>query len=108
MFLKTLLNHVQPYKGFVYKSVKLVTSYDRFNWEEPRVVVEIELRKNSKPICSGCGQKSSGYDRLPTRLYDYLPILGVLVYFAYSRRRVSCSRCGVKAEKCPGLMAKTS
>jgi len=107
MLLKTLLNHVQPYKGFVYKSVKLASSYDRFEWEEPRVVVEVLPRKNSKPICSCCGIKSSGYDQLPTRLYDYLPILGVLVYFAYSRRRVNCPRCGVKAEKVPWADGKS-
>lgn len=107
MLVKTLLNHVQPYKGFVYRSVKIATSYDRFDWDEPRVVVEVEPRKNSKPICSGCGHRSPGYDRLPPRLYDYLPILGVLVYFAYSRRRVSCPRCGVKAEKVPWADGKS-
>ena len=86
MLFKTLLNHVQPYKGFIYKAVKLATSYDRFQWQEERLVVEIEPRVGSKAICSACSRKAPGYDRLPVRLYDYLPVLGVLVYFAYSRR----------------------
>lgn len=101
MLLKTLLNHVQPFKGFVYKSAKLTKSYERFNWNEDRIVIEISSRKNSKPICSKCLTKSSTYDKLPVRLYDYLPILSVLVYFAYSRRRVNCCNCGIKAEKIP-------
>lgn len=107
MLLKTLLNHVQPYKGFVYTSVKLATSYNRFEWEEPRIIVEVKPRKNSLPVCPNCGVKSPGYDQLPVRLYDYLPVLGVLVYFAYTRRRVDCPRCGVKAEKVPWATGKS-
>ena len=107
MLFKTLLNHVQPYKGFVYKTVKLATSHDRFEWQDERVVIEIEPRVGSKAICSSCSQKAPGYDRLPVRLYDYLPVLGVLVYFAYSRRRVNCPRCGVKAEKVPWACGKS-
>jgi len=107
MLIKTLLNHVQPFKGFVYKTVKLATSYDRFEWEEERLVVEVEPRTNCKAICSVCHKKAPGYDRLPVRLYDYLPILGVLVYFAYSRRRVNCPRCGIRAEKVPWADGKS-
>ncbi len=101
MLIKTLLNHVQPFKGFVYKNAKLSKSYDRFEWGEERLVIEIEPRKNSRPICSCCGSKGAGYDKLPVRLYDYLPILGVLVYFAYRPRRVQCLECGVKVESVP-------
>lgn len=101
MQLKTLLNHAQPFKGFVYKKVKLAKSQDRFKWDEPRIVVEIEPRKNSKGVCSGCGLERAGYDKLPSRLYDYLPMLGVLVYFAYRPRRVNCPECGIKVEKLP-------
>ena len=71
------------------------------------MVIEIEPRVGSKAICSSCSQKAPGYDRLPVRLYDYLPVLGVLVYFAYSRRRVNCPRCGVKAEKVPWACGKS-
>ena len=101
MLIKTLLNHVQPFKGFVYKNAKLTKSYDRFEWEEDRLVVEIAPRKNSKGVCYGCGVKGPGYDKLPIRLYDYLPILGILVYFAYQPRRVECPECKVKVEKLP-------
>ena len=101
MLVKTLLNHVQPFKGFVYKNAKLLKSYDRFIWPEERIVIEVVPRKNSKPICSGCGEKRPGYDKLPVRLYDYLPVLGVLVYFAYQPRRVQCPECGIKVESVP-------
>jgi transposase len=101
MLMKTLLNHVQPFKGFVYNDAKLTKSYDKFEWPEDRIVFEIVPRKNSKAFCSGCGIQAPGYDTLPVRLYDYLAVLGVLTYFAYARRRVKCADCGVKAEMIP-------
>ena len=73
MLIKTLLNHVQPFKGFVYKNVKLTSSHDRFEWQEERLVVEVVPRSNSKAVCSGCLQPASGYDKLPGRLFDCLP-----------------------------------
>jgi len=101
MLLKTILNHVQPFKGFVYKDAKLVESYGSWNFSKPTIVIDIRERKGSRATCSGCKQKGSGYDRLPARLYDYIPILGIAVYFAYAKRRVECGRCGVKAEIVP-------
>lgn len=101
MQLKRILNHVERYKGFVYGTAKLVTSHGKWKFPQPSILVAIDHRQNSRPICSGCGIAGSGYDRLPERLYDYLSILGIAVFFAYSRRRVNCVRCGVKAERVP-------
>lgn len=101
MQLKTLLNKVERHKGFVYGTAKLVKSYGQWDFPEPSIVVPISPRRNSRPICSGCGGSGAGYDRLPERLYDYLAILGIAVFFAYSKRRVDCVRCGVTAEMVP-------
>ncbi len=107
MLMKTLLNHVQPFKGFVYKDAKLTESYGHFEWPEDRVVTEFVPRKNSRALCSGCGNKAPGYDTLPLMLYDYLSILGVLTYFADIRKRVNCSECRILAEMIPWADGKS-
>ena len=101
MQLKTLLNSIERYKGYVYGTARFATKHGEWEFSDRSIVVPIEPRKNSRPICSQCNVPGSGYDRLPERLYAYLPILGISVYFAYSRRRVDCVFCGVKAEVVP-------
>lgn len=101
MQLKTLLNNIDRYNGFVYGTAKLAKNHGKWSFAKKAIVMPIEHRKNSRPICSGCGVSGSGYDRLPERLWDYIPILGMAVYFAYSRRRVDCVACGVTAERIP-------
>lgn len=101
MQLKTLLNSVERYKGFVYKTAKLTKSHGNWLFSKPTIVVSMKPRKNSRPYCSGCGQRGPGYDHLPERLWEYIPILSIVVYFAYSRRRVDCPRCGPTAEIVP-------
>ena len=107
MQLKTILNRVESYKGFIFQSDKLCESFGRWDFDQESVVVEIAPRKNSKPYCSGCGARSSGYDRLEQRLFDYLPILSIPVYFAYTPRRVNCPHCGVKVELLPWANGKS-
>jgi len=92
--LKTILNSVEPHKSFVYKKVQ---------WADPETKTEIEVRieprANSHAICSGCGQRASGYDRLAERRFEFVPSWQIAVYFVYTMRRVDCSRCGVKVER---------
>ncbi len=106
MQLKTILNHVENYKGFIFKSIKLCKVYENTKFKNKSIVIEILPRKHSKPICSSCGVKSSGYDSLKTRLFNYLPILGIAVFFAYKMRRVNCTACGIKIEKIPWASGK--
>ena len=83
MQLKTILNRVQKFKSFVYGEVQ---------WEEidgDRVlVVEIWPRRNSRPICSGCRRAGPGYDTLEARLFEFVPLWGIAVFFSYVMRRV--------------------
>lgn len=101
MQIKTLLNNIERHKGFVYGAAKFTRHHGKWRFPQKAIVLPIEHRKNSRPICSGCGVAGSGYDRLPERLWDYIPILGVAVYFAYSKRRIDCAACGVTAEQIP-------
>ena len=96
MQLQTILNHVQWHKSFV---------YDRVCWADPvaKSLLEVHLRAraNGQPICSGCGQPGPGYDRLPTRRFEFVPLWGIAVQFIYAMRRVDCRVCGVTVEQVP-------
>ena len=94
MQVKTILNRVEKHKCFVYGAV-------RFSSEGSALEVEVRERANSRAICSECGQASPGYDRLPERRYEFVPLWALAVFLVYAPRRVACPRCGVKVER-PG------
>jgi transposase len=96
MQLKTILNRVENFKSFVYGKARWVDDADG-----PTIEVEIEARKNGRPICSGCDRPRPGYDRLPERRFEFVPFWGIAVYFVYAMRRVECPTCGVRVEKVP-------
>jgi len=96
MQLKTILNRVEPFKSFVYGKVRWVEGAGRLTME-----VEVHARKNGRPICSGCGRPGPGYDRLPQRRFEFVPLWGMAVYFVYAMRRVNCPTCGVTVERVP-------
>jgi len=101
MQLKTILNRVQKFKSFVYGEIRWVE-----NTAEPTIEAELFPRKNSRPICSGCGHRRAGYDTLPARRFEFIPFWGIKVFFHYAPRRVNCPSCGVKVEKMPWSKGK--
>lgn len=101
MQLKTILNHVYKHQSFVYTDIKL-----KQDENQPVVHVTIQPRRNSRPVCSGCGHQRPGYDRLPARRFEFIPFWGILVYFVYAKRRVDCPDCGVRAEHVPWAEGK--
>jgi transposase len=94
--LKTIVNHLERHKSFVYK---------RARWADSRTKTAIEIliepRANSRAICSGCHSPAPGYDRRPERRFEFVPLWQIAVYFVYAMRRVKCPTCGVKVEKVP-------
>ena len=102
MHLKSILNHVEPLKSFVYKRERLVITAGG----STEIEVDIEPRANSRPICSGCGEKRPGYDRLPTRRFEFVPLWNITVFFVYAMRRVKCLTCGVTVERVPWAEGK--
>lgn len=101
MLIKTILNQVARYKGFVYESEILI-----HNGQQKELHVSIRPRQNSRPICSGCGCQGPGYDTLAARRFEFIPFWGILVYFVYAMRRVDCPRCGVTVECVPWSQGK--
>jgi transposase len=96
MLIKTILNRVAPQKSFVYGKILLASERGQLALE-----VEIEPRVNSRPICSGCRRKRPGYDRLPVRRFEFVPLWQIAVFFVYAMRRVDCPKCGVVVEEVP-------
>ena len=95
MRLKTILNSGLNFKCFC-------IGKSEFNEKKDSIIVEIKARTNSKPVCSICGTPSSGYDSLPERLFEFVPMWGLRVFFRYAMRRVSCPHCKrVVVEKVP-------
>jgi transposase len=99
--LKTILNRVEKYRSFVYGDAKFVESDRGLALE-----IAIRPRANGKLLCSGCGRSSPGYDMLPARRFEFVPLWGFLVFFVYAMRRVDCPRCGVRVEDVPWATGK--
>lgn len=102
MLVKTLLNHIEGYKGFVYEDVKLAA------WEgEECILVTVRARKGTRCTCSGCGRRCSVYDHRDERRFRYVPLWGIPVFFLYIMRRANCLECGVKVESVPWATGKS-
>jgi transposase len=103
MQLKVILNHVAKQPGFVFDAVELVDgAADRC-----AIHVTLRERKGSRAVCSGCGQKRPGYDRLQERRFQFVPLWNIPVWFLYAPRRVDCPRCGVVVELLPWALGKS-
>jgi transposase len=101
MLIKTLLNKAERFKSFVYGATQIL-----FIEGVEALVVDIEARRNSRPICPECYKRWAVYDRQPQRLFEYLPILSFKTYFRYAPRRVKCPDHGVKVEALPWAYGK--
>lgn len=101
MLLKSILNRVQLHHGFVYGAVRW-----REQGKRPILDIEIRPRKNGRPVCSGCNTLGPGYDTLPVRRFQFVPLWGIAVFFLYAMRRVDCRRCGIKVERVPWAEGK--
>ena len=101
MHIKTLLNYVTNFKGFVFQDTRL----DR---EGNRLLVQVVPRKNSKPVCSRCGRPGSTYDHLRQRHFFMPPIWNIAVILLYTMRRVDCKYCGrIIVEQVPWSTGKS-
>ncbi len=100
MQLKTILNRVQKHRSFVYGPARLV---DRSGLA---IEVEVRARANARARCSCCGCPGAGYDTLPARHFEFVPLWGIRVFLVYAMRRVACMRCGVRVEAVPWAQGK--
>lgn len=101
MLIKTLLNKVERFKSFVYGATQ-VTLVDGVE----ALVIDIEARRNSFPVCPECRKRRKVYDRQPPRFFEYLPVWSFKSYLRYAPRRVQCPEHGVKVEALPWAYGK--
>jgi len=94
MLLTRLLNACHHFPGFIYSGARLCADANR-------IEVDVRPRQGSKARCSGCHETASGYDQMPQRGFEFIPIWGFAVILLYCMRRVDCRRCGVKVEEVP-------
>jgi len=99
--LKSILNKVQPVKGFVYQSV-------RYSSPVPDTIeAEVVPRRGSQARCSGCGRVCRCYDHSDRpRLWLMPPLFKFALVLIYTMRRVACPACGVVVEKVPWATGK--
>ena len=100
MHIKTLLNHVTNFKGFVFKTAQL----DR---NTNRLLISVVPRKKAKPLCSRCGRHGTTYDHLKPREFLLPPIWNIVVVLLYTMRRVDCVVCGAIVEQVPWSTGKS-
>jgi len=94
--VKTILNRIQHFVGFVYQEVRLCCHRGRL-----RIEIRIEPHQGIRGKCSECCQPAPGYDRLPERTWLFIPLWGIVTCFLYGPRRVECPEHGVVVEHIP-------
>ena len=90
MHVSSLLRRTLGLKGHKVKKVKE---------EGEAITAQLVPRKNSKPVCSGCGKRRPGYDTLPERTWRHVPLWGIPVVLTCRPRRVECPECGIVVEE---------
>jgi len=65
------------------------------------IEVKLEAHAGIRGRCSQCRRPAPGYDRLPERRWQSVPLWGIPTYFYYAPRRVECGEHGVIIEHIP-------
>jgi transposase len=94
--VKTILNRIQHFVGFVYQDIRLCRSRGKL-----RIEARIEPHGGIGARCSECRRPAPGYDRLPERSWLFVPLWGIVTWFLYAPRRVECPEHGVVVEHIP-------
>jgi len=94
--VKTVLNRIQHFVGFVYQDVRLCSSRGKL-----RIEARIEPHGGMRARCSECRRPAPGYDRLPERWWLFVSLWGGVTWFLYAPRRVECPEHGVVVEHIP-------
>lgn len=99
--VKTLLNRIQHFVGFVYEDIRLRSPRGKLCLE-----VTLAPHQGITAKCSECRRPAPGYDRLPERWWLFVPLWGIVTWFRYAPRRVECAEHGVVVEHIPWSQGK--
>jgi transposase len=93
---------VQGFVGFVYQDVRMCS----VGRDAALIEVSVAPHSGMRARCSQCRLAAPGYDRLPERQWDFVPLWGIPVSFRYAPRRVECVEHGVVVEHIPWSVGK--
>ena len=99
--VKTILNRIQRFVGFIYSSIRL-----RGSGGSLRIEVKINAHRGIRGKCSSCMKPCPGYDVLEERRWLFVPLWGIIAHFFYTPRRVECPEHGVGVEHIPWSQGK--
>jgi len=96
MLIKTILNKIEKFKSFIYGKITM----ERISGRQP------DSGSESKTECernlSEVREAETNVWYAAVRLFEYVPVWGIPVYFKYSPRRTDCRKDGVLVEVMPG------
>ena len=87
---------MQRFVGFVYHEVRLLECGG-----QAEIEIHLQPHGGMRGRCSQCQRPAPGYDRLPVRRWQFVPLWGIPTYFLYAPRRVRCITHGVVVEHMP-------
>jgi transposase len=93
------LNRVQGFAGFLYRHVRI----SALGRDRAPIKIALASHRRMRARCSQCRLAAPGYDRLPERNWDFVPlwVWGMPISFRYAPRRVQCQEHGVVVEHIP-------
>ncbi len=96
--VKTILNAVQHFPGFVYQEVQLCRHRDG----RPRASkITVAAHGGMGAKCSRCLKPAPCYDCWAQRAWRFIPLWGIVTWFLYATRRGECPEHGVVVEHLP-------
>jgi transposase len=96
--VKTVLNAIQHFPGFVFQDIRLQHQRDG---RPSHVEITLAPHEGIAAKCSRCLQPAPGYDQLEPRRWLFPPLWGLKAFFVYTARRVECAVHGVVVEHLP-------
>ena len=96
--VKTILNAIQHFPGFVYEDIRM---HRRGNGQPSHIEIVVAAHAGIHGKCSRCFKPAPGYDQLPPRPWLFVPLWGLVTWFLYAARRVNCPAHGVVVEHVP-------
>jgi transposase len=96
--VKTILNAIQHFPGFVFRDICLQRHRDG---RPSHIEITVEPHDGIPAKCSRCRQPAPGYDRLPQRSWLFVPLWGIQTFLLFAVRRVQCATHGVVVEHVP-------
>lgn len=101
LHVKTILNRIQHFAGFVYREVRF-----RDHGSSLHIDIYLAAHACSDGQCATCLKPVPGYDRQPERSWLFPPLWNIPTHFHYAPRRVECPEHGIGVEHIPWSAGK--